>query len=144
MLLAIDPGTVTGWALFNDARALVSCGIGEPPPVGIDHFRVLVEVPKARPSDPRPQDIVTLAIKAGEWGGIYRARGVVCEYLTPNDWKGSTKKDTSHARILRVLSPPEQGVVDRAGKGIAIGKVHNMMDAIGIGLHGVGRNANGR
>lgn len=141
MILAIDPGTDTGWALFDDAGRLVSCGLGDPPPVGIDTFRVLIECPRLRPHERNPQDILKLAVKAGEWGGVYRPRA---EYLSPNDWKGSVKKDTSHARIWNVLTAAEQGVVDRAVRGLAPSKRHNVLDAVGIGLHGVGRNANGR
>lgn len=142
MLLAIDPGACSGWALFDDPGRLVSCGLDEPPAVGVEPFRVLIECPKLRPNEKNPQAILTLAVRAGEWGGVYRAQHP--EYLTPNDWKGSTPKDISHARILAALDAKEQGIVDRAGKGMAPGKRHNMMDAVGIGLHGVGRNANGR
>lgn len=141
MILAIDPGLTTGWALFDDAGRLVSCGLGDPPSVPLDTLRVLIECPRLRPREKNPQDILKLAVKAGEWGGVYRPRS---EYLTPNDWKGSTPKDTSHARIHAALTTHEQGIVDRAGKGKAKSKLHNMLDAIGIGLHGVGRNANGR
>jgi len=141
VLLAIDPGTDTGWALFNDAGVLSSCGL-ERPPSGAGKMRVLVECPKLRPREKNPQAILLLAVKAGEWGGIYREHEP--EYLTPNDWKGSTSKEISHPRIWVALGPAEQGIVDRACKGVAPSKRHNVMDAIGIGLHGVGRNANGR
>jgi hypothetical protein len=145
MLLAIDPGTDTGWAVF-DGGSLVACGLGTPPdgwPAYCDGFgRVLIEVPKFRRGDPNPQALIVLALKAGEWAGHFCKSSP--QYLTPNDWKGSTPKVTSHARILRALSASEHGVMERGTKGLAIGKVHNVMDAIGIGLHGVGRNANGR
>lgn len=140
MLLAIDPGTDTGWALFDGTR-LESCGFGVPPiNDGID--QVLIELSPIRPHDPRPQDILTLAVKSGEWHGLYRAHGP--SYLFPKDWKGSTKKEISHPRIWAALTSPEQGIVDRSLRGVAPGKRHNVMDAVGIGLHGVGRNANGR
>lgn len=139
MILAIDPGTTTGWALF-ETGVLSACGIGTPPQN--TPSRVLIERPARVYAGIPVEDILALSLKAGEWHGIYRAHAP--EYLTPNDWKGSTSKDTSHARIWRVLSSHEQGIVDRAGKGMAPGKRHNMMDAVGIGLHGVGRNANGR
>ncbi len=139
MLLAIDPGTDTGWAVF-DGSMLVACGL-RVPPVG-RWERVLIEVPKFRPGDKDPQALIVLATKAGEWGGIYRDSKP--EYLTPNDWKGSTPKPISNARVLAALKSNEGLLFDRATKGVAVGKVHNVLDAVGIGLHGVGRNANGR
>lgn len=139
MLLAIDPGTDTGWAVFS-GKVLADCGLGTPPAEYARPDRVLIEVPKFRPSDPNPQSLIVLAVKAGEHGGRYAKP----EYLIPNDWKGSTPKPISHARIWGVLDPAEQGIVDRKLRGVAAGKRHNVLDAIGIGLHGVGRNANGR
>lgn len=143
MLLAIDPGTDTGWALF-DGPQLFACGLGTPPTAGptLNIERVLIELSSIRPSDPRPQDILTLAVKSGEWHGLYRAHAPT--YLSPQDWKGSTPKPTSHARIWGKLTSSEQGIVDLALRGVAPKKRHNAMDAVGIGLHGVGRNANGR
>lgn len=154
MLLAIDPGTDTGWALFGNAGALLACGLEVPNPDLLGSgMRVLVEVPKFRPGDPNPQSLIVLALKAGEWGGRYLQR----EYLTPNDWKGSTPKDVSHRRIFAKLDPTELGELVKGCKGVSprlapineaiagglskSDKRHNILDAIGIGLHGVGRRA---
>lgn len=147
MLLALDPGADTGWALFDSARRLAACGLGAPDPQPHGSLdEVLIECPRLRPrGEKNPNAILLVARNAGEWGGRL---GEVCAkviYLTPNDWKGSTKKDISNARTWSKLDSKEQGIVDRALKahpgrdGMAPSKRHNVLDAIGIGLHGVGR-----
>jgi len=144
MLLAIDPGTDTGWALFTSERRLLACGLGEPTEVeSLDE--ILIECPKLRPrGEKNPNAILLVARSAGEWGGRYWGRGLVT-YLLPNDWKGNTPKTISHARIWSKLDAKEQGIVDAAFKaapgrnGLAPSKRHNVLDALGIGLHGVGR-----
>ncbi len=153
MLLAIDPGADTGWALFGRG-VLCACGLGEPPDdvdspwmygCEFEYLKVLIECPRLRPrGEKNPNSILLVARNAGEWGGRYFGVGEV-SYLTPNDWKGSTPKATANARTWRSLNEGERGVVDLAfakakgRKGLAKGKRHNVLDAIGIGLHGVGR-----
>lgn len=157
MLLAIDPGEDTGWALFGDDATLIACGLGDPPETPAPSL-VLVETPKARPRDPNPQSLIVLARRAGFWLGVFRAADA--SSLTPNDWKGSTPKDVSHRRIFAALAPSEIQALVRGCVGVSprlrpinesiadglskTDKRHNILDAIGIGLHGVGRNANGR
>lgn len=151
MLLAIDPGADTGWAVFDSCRRLASCGLydGEKNttlPVIELGTRVLVERSLLRPFGERnPNSIVKLATSSGEWGGKFMQLGGFVEYLTPNDWKGSTKKVTDHARTWSKLDGKEQGIVDAYFKaahgrdGLALSRRHNVLDAIGIGLFGVGR-----
>lgn len=142
-LLAIDPGIDVGWALFNNELRLTGCGLGTPTPCQPDE--VLIECPRLRPVGERnPNAILTLARTAGEWGGRFWGTGLV-RYLTPNEWKGSTPKDISHARIWSKLDDKEKGIVDAAFKahpgraGMAPSKRHNVLDALGLGLFGVGR-----
>ncbi len=141
MLLAIDPGADTGWALFDSARRLKACGLGTPDPVPMGSLdAVLIECPRLRPKgEKNPNAILLLARNAGEWGGRYESYCEKVAYLTPNEWKGSTPKDIQHARDSSKLDAIEQLIVAKAGKGMAPSKRHNMLDAIGIGLHGVGR-----
>ncbi len=147
MLLAIDPGSDTGWALFDSARRLVACGLGTPvlPPLaGLDE--VLIECPRLRPrGEKNPNAILVVARNAGEWGGRYGDFCGTLRYVTPNDWKGSTPKDVSQKRSEGKLDGKELAIVERAfadapgRNGLAPSKRHNVWDAIGIGLHGVGR-----
>lgn len=151
MLLAIDPGANTGWALFASGQ-LVACGLGEPPKTAaLDD--IVIEKPRIYPGgrqQARPEDIITLAVTAGETGGVLREQyGVQARYVFPSEWKGGAiDKDTSHARIRRRLGAAETAVLKgvlavgkRKGHPMAKSLSHNVLDAVGIGLYGVGRQA---
>jgi hypothetical protein len=141
VLLAIDPGQATGWALLDLAGRLLHCGLNNPPDALPTASRVVVERPRIYPGGrtKNPNDVLSVAINAGEWAGRYQARGFKTEYVEPQRWKGSVPKEIHHPRIFAKLLPSEQVVVADAGKGIAPSKRHNMLDAIGIGLWAVGR-----
>ncbi len=163
MLLAIDPGTHSGWALFDCLR-LTACGLGGeslrrvPSLEGLTD--VLIECPRLRPfGEKNPNSILLVARNAGEWSGRLEAEGVEVRYLLPNDWKGSVKKEISHRRILEKLTLDEIEVLVLGCKGLsprsvellegirsesglsAADKRANILDAIGLGLFGVGRRA---
>jgi hypothetical protein len=155
MLLAIDPGEDAGWALFSlasDGYRVIACGLGDPrmsDTVRVSELtKIVIERPCIYPDGrqkARPNDVVTLAVRAGEWGGLFRQWGEV-SYVQPWQWKGTTNKSISSSRTWSRLSEAERSVVERAvrgggkrGKPIAPSKVHNMMDGIGIGLHAAGR-----
>ncbi len=83
---------------------------------------------------------MTVAIRAGEWGGWAKAvLGVEPEYVEPGQWKGATPKDISHARIWAALTADERALLAKAGEGVAPSKRHNIVDACGLGLWAVGR-----
>ncbi len=139
MLLAIDPGTDSGWAIFGDTGRLQACGLGMVSE-DVEPCKVYIECPKLRPrGEKNPNAVLAVARNAGEWGGRCLSLGCEVVYITPNDWKGSTPKNISHARVWAALSEPEKSVVDKALRGMAPGKRHNVLDAIGIGLWGVKR-----
>ncbi len=142
MLLAIDPGADAGWARFS-GKSLVGCGLGPPSEGPIS--RVLIERPAIYPGGrqkARPADVIKLAVRAGEAGGQYaRTRLIEPEYIEPHAWKGSVNKEIHHARIWAKLTPAEQAVVSQAARGVAPSKRHNILDAVGIGLFGIGRKA---
>lgn len=135
-LLAIDPGADTGWALYRSGL-LEQCGLGEPPPFEVDEL--IVEKPMIYPGGKsRPNDIITLAIRAGEMRGRWPNRP--CTYVLPRVWKGgSISKPVSHARIWARLNQQEAGIASLVIERMAAGKRHNVLDALGIGLYGVGR-----
>ena len=131
-LLAIDPGTHTGWAAFFKER-LLACGLGEPP--FEQALRVVIEIPQVYPAHPvPPNDLITLAFLAGRYAG--RA---TCKVSTvfPHQWKGNLSKDNCAARVRFRLSPEEKEIVDACD--LPKKQLHNMMDAIGIGLFALGR-----
>lgn len=160
MLLSIDPGTVSGWALFADPDQ--NSGQGRLLSTGLclDHIpqqvtRVVIERPVIYPGGrtKNPNDVLLVAVAAGEWGGLARARGIPYEYVEPARWKGQVDKDIQHARDWACMLDVEREVAIGAGRLIApkakalsfpcklttSDKRHNMLDAIGIGLFALGR-----
>jgi hypothetical protein len=141
-VLTIDPGADAGWAWFDNGT-LAGCGLGAPAQPNAD--RVIIERPMIYPGGrqkARPADVIKLATRAGEAGGLYaRSRGVEPEYVEPHAWKGSVDKNIHHARIWAKLSTDEQAIVSTAARGVAPSKRHNILDAIGIGLWAIGRRA---
>lgn len=142
MILTIDPGAVTGWALWS-ADALAACGLSTPPAAGrYDHANGIADVYIERPviyprSKARPNDIITLAVNAGEWGGRYHYATV--HYVEPRTWKGTIDKAVHHPRIRAALTDREAAVLAAAEAGVAKSKRHNLLDAVGIGLWALGR-----
>jgi hypothetical protein len=135
MLLTIDPGNATGWALWR-RDGLTGCGLGDPRSAcDVDWIEeVWIESPVIYPrSKARPNDIVLLARGAGEWGGRYESEAAV-HYVEPATWKGQLPKDVHHARIWSKLNAAEQAIVNAACRGMAPSKRHNVLDAVGIGL----------
>lgn len=144
MYLAIDPGACSGWALFTVNRCLFRCGISEPPhslPLDLHIAEVLIERPRIYPGGrtKNPNDIVTLALTAGEWAGGFKERGIYTRYVEPQKWKGSTPKAIHQPRILAKLTRVEQAIVELELKKVAKSKRNNAVDAIGLGLFMVGR-----
>lgn len=138
MHVSIDPGNVSGWALW-ERGALVACGLGDPRESEkhriheVDH--VWIEWPVIYPrSRANPNDIKKLAGEAGRWAGIYSVFVVETHFVEPAEWKGQTPKEKHHPRIWARLTSTEQGIVDKACRGVAPSKRHNVLDAVGIGL----------
>lgn len=138
MLLAIDPGADSGWAVFFHSM-LIACGLGNEPKPLPDRFdTIAVEHPVIYPHGrtKNPNDIVKLAVNAGEWAGRFRARVSEVRYIEPRTWKGTIDGDLCNARVLERLDDTERMIVDDATRDqrIPAKKSHNMLDAIGIGL----------
>lgn len=79
-----------------------------------------------------PNDLLALA-------GVVSALAAViyCDDVTsyaPSDWKGQLDKGAGNARVLARLSDEERTKIVEAGA-----RTHNIIDAIGIGLHHLGR-----
>lgn len=136
MLLAIDSGKNTGWALFTKEGQLHSCGLKNVPgqaPGGQSITRVIIERPHTGRGRARARDIITLAIRAGEVGGVLRLQlGVEPEYIEPGRWKGQLKKKRTKEIAKEKLSPAELKIIGGGAK-------HDVWDAVGIGLYSVGR-----
>jgi len=131
-LLAIDPGEHTGWAVF-DGACLWGCGSGDPPVERAK--RAVIELPQVYPSHPvPPNDLITLAFLAGRYAG----RGADVSTVFPHQWKGNLPKDVCAARVRAKLSAREREIIGRCG--VTEKQLHNVMDAIGVGLFSMGRS----
>ncbi len=137
-LLSIDPGTDQGWAWWP-AGVLTACGLGrEPAGLPLTHLRI--ECPwyrKDSPSD--PQDMITLAVKVGRVLERYDHPGVDCATYYPHQWKRNANKKQVEAVVWPALSVAERAVLRAALAGVAKGKQHNVIEAVGIGLKALGR-----
>lgn len=138
MLLAIDSGANTGWALFDSAGALRACGLKVMPDEWPEPItRIVVERPHTGRTHARAKDIITLAIRAGEVGGIWSyITGVTPEYIEPSRWKGQVPKKRMNEIVEAKLTPQELKLLNNIRPKSA---QHNVLDAIGIGLFLVGR-----
>lgn len=144
MLLTIDPGAKSGWAIFDNG-VLVACGRDAPPPEwleGVTH--AVIEFPVIYPhgKTANPNDIVKLAWTAGEQAGLLMAHGIEVRTVEPRAWKGTLDKDVCCRRVWRRLQDHEAAVAAKwqpedEGK-VKDAKTH-VLDAIGIGLNAVGR-----
>lgn len=166
-LLAIDPGKFSGWAVFEKGR-LVACGLVEHKrrkqtvtvdqgvayaqaaaaalsafkdklPASVDC--VTIELPRVWGAQTEsPNAVLKCAVSAGAWLGFALATwGVEAKPVTPGEWKASTNKDIQNARDWGALAPAEREVVAAWGRGVAPSKRNHTLDAIGIGLHYLGR-----
>lgn len=143
-LLAVDPGTnALGWALFG-GKDLLEAGllrgkdvqdILRDLPSLPAHDNVIVEVPRIYPRGPaRPNDLIGLAVVAG--AAAARAPGDAT-FVFPHQWKGQVPKEIHHRRIFLQLADSELEKVRL--RGVPKSLIHNVNDAIGLGLWAVGR-----
>lgn len=134
VILAIDPGIDTGWALINEEGLLYLAGLGPPGWWGTATFCVIEkpQVYRGRASKGDPNDLITLAITVGRY--VEQASGRVPVHLVlPTTWKGQIKKEIHHPRILGALSQAERDLLHSTTKHLAKGKLHNVYDAVGLG-----------
>jgi hypothetical protein len=132
ILIAHDSGAKPGTAFFYGQSltyvAAASTSIHLP-----SGARALIEIPESRggrtntPTD----DLIKLALRAGEFGGYCHAAGASVEYVKPSRWKGTTPKKICHERVRAELS--------RAELSLLVGRSIDCWDAVGIGLWDLGR-----
>lgn len=149
-LIAVDPGENTGGAYFVDGvlvwAGLLSLLDGTHSNVHAD--RLVIELPFIRPEDlgrdkaaivcKRLNDLVTLSVTAGQW--IRSINAPNTRRLFPHQWKGGVSKERHHPRVLEALVPNELALLPK----LPHSKLHNVLDAIGIGLYDLGRMGRGR
>lgn len=130
--LAIDPGKSTGWALVNAAGVLIACGRGQDfPPCRI----CVIELPQIyRPglSPARPEDLVTLAVRVGQYKERVECRGAKVILEQPATWKHQVKKAIHHPRIAQSLMPVELKAVAKGIGKLTEKQAEDVWDAVGL------------
>jgi len=153
-LVAFDPGlssaSGTGWARFHQ-KLLYAAGVLIPVKGSLeDKLRdlarqahtatnstdtVVVEHMRIYPG-PRQKgdqnDLIDLAVLEGMILGATNPAGIVL--VSARTWKGNVPKDVMGKRILATLSELERETIEGKGK-----RMHNALDAVGIGLWALGR-----
>lgn len=142
-LLACDPGENCGGAYFVDG-ALVWCGLlsfADATHISIKADRMIVEIPQIYPGPPKkgedPNDLIGVAVIAGQW--IRSVSAPHTRRVFPRQWKGGVEKGIHNGRVLAKLSAVELAVVPK----LAASKLHNVIDAIGLGLFDLDRIGRG-
>lgn len=142
-LVAIDPGKVTGVAVFEDGvlvRATV-CDLEEcllllENTAPLNRHRLsgdcVIEVPQVYPGQQQKgdqNDLIKLAIMVGRYEACATTQRFRVVLVKPRQWKGQLPKDVCWQRVRETLTPGELTKLEKLSKS----KAHNMHDAIGIG-----------
>lgn len=155
VLLSIDPGRRTlGWASYRGGR-LEEAGLAiadrDDLPTAARELAAAVRVPAGLERVviermriyPGPQqrgdqnDLLDLAFVGGFLAG--RVVPVRVELVTAHEWKGTVPKDVMHRRIDEALDAAEGTTLGKCLERVAKSLRHNVKDAVGIGLHALGR-----
>ena len=149
-VLSIDPGVKdVGVALFNAGELslafllqtkdrivgvtkAIEKAIEEHCLNGIDN--IVLEVPQVYRNSPNPKNLIELAIVDGVFIGKFSNAKVTM--YTPRQWKGTVKKEIMTKRIISKLSEKEKSRVLLPSR---MSLVHNIWDAVGVGLKFEGR-----
>jgi hypothetical protein len=131
-VLAIDPGSHSGLALFERGVLVLAEWSLEPHEVARKLDALVIEIPQHYPQNPvPPQNLITLAVNAGQWIQANPAAKVV--RIFPRQWKAQAQKTATRHRLGRILKDGEKRAV-----GFDSLK-HDTVDAIGIGCWYLGR-----
>lgn len=146
----IDPSAdphCLGVAFFDDKTHTITADTFAGGSMGMERVKDLlgratvcvVEKPMLYGGHPRPNDIVTLAVAAGEMGGIYRAvSGREPTYVKPYEWKRQLDKPKCWTRVLTLLDEREMLCLGNL-KHMTKKRREDVQDAIGLALFGAGR-----
>lgn len=156
-LLSIDPGLVCcGWAIWRDSQ-LFRCGLSRTKGKTLE-FRIQVhaktfhrmslmahvlviekpEIYQQRFLKGDPRDLANLAAVVGGIVAAFPSGDARMVY--PKAWKGQIPKEVSERRTLSKLSEIEKQVLKKpqvfgAPTTAPSSLLHNMMDAVGLGLY---------
>lgn len=136
MLLSIDPGIDTGWAVWAATGSLVTCGLGPPSNNTLHGIReAVIEKPQVYVRGKGdPNDLITLAILVGQYKERLEKAHVPVTLVIPHTWKGNVPKSIHNDRVLGKLTVLERALYTQSVLSLAVSKRHNVIDAIGLGL----------
>lgn len=148
-ITAVDPGhKTTGWAKFVDGK-LKYCGLarGKTHQQMLDQLEELreyvelaiIEIPKVydrRRWKGDPNDLINVALSSGAAGMMLR-NAKELKHVHPQAWKGQRPKDIDNTYTVSLLDEEELAVLRRVDCPESL--IHNVIDAIGIGLWGAKR-----
>jgi hypothetical protein len=138
-LMSVDPGVHSmAVALWDERGLLVRASNVHPDwrvgPAAFDWERLIGEIPVVYPGAKGlrtdPNDLIALAYAAGRF---YERQGLPTTLVKPAEWKAQVPKGITKERIIAELDSAEISRVYRGGE------MHNVYDAIGIGLFALGR-----
>lgn len=139
MFISIDPGTrATGWAVWKDEK-LYQCGIAR----GKDWVETVNNMPRVkvtklciedqqiyRNSEVNAHSLIAVARVVGAIVIKYQAKEN--KIIKPREWKGQVPKTICNKRTLQRLTEEEIETLTR--KTYSKSMIHNLLDAVGIGL----------
>lgn len=156
-LLAIDPGNNAGGAVFIGYQLLAAGLLSR----GLDPFfelknwfgpgddyacildEIVIELPRiirgpgGQTEGKDPNDLIKLAFGAGRL--VERFPHIQLRTVSPSDWKGGVPKRVHNLRVAACLTEDELALIPKLSPTL----VHNVIDAIGIGLEHLGRMTRG-
>lgn len=146
-LISVDPGKVgLGWAYFENSyllKAGIIENVLELQKLNYTFVELLsccrptvcvIEVPQVyqqRSWKGDPNDLIDVAVIAGVVAAAASAFGEP-QLIRPHAWKGNRPKAVDIEYTLSLLSDDERVIVE--GCGALKSKLHNVIDAVGIGL----------
>jgi hypothetical protein len=137
MYVAIDPGVSTGIAVFDESHTLVRAHLADPRNLACDLVKyAVIEKPRVyvrTKSKGDPNDLITLAIRVGEYKQYFQSLGARVNLVWPSEWKGQQDKTLNNARVVQALSPLERNRLKGALEYVPTSKQNNVIDAIGLG-----------
>ena len=137
LVLGIDPGLKTGWALLQDG-ALWGAGLGDPRKTPYEPDHVVIEYPVVYPhSKTNPNDLIKLAIMVGEYQQFFGAWRVTL--VKPATWKGQLPKSVTEKRVRAHFSNAAEYLDP-----LPVSTRHNVSDAIGLAHWLMARLSHGR
>lgn len=143
MILGIDPGVDTGWAIVDEKAALQSCGLGYiPDDLAQRAFSlVIIEKPQIYPNTGVKQanDLIGLATMVGRYSERFRQNPI--SLVLPHTWKGSVPKEIHNRRVLSKLDKVELYLLNAVK--CPKSKQHNVIDAVGLAKWGAKQLASG-